>query len=399
MLPGPQGEAETPPPLCCSFVAEALGCRDPSVVLYSLQVAEMLMQKLPDVFRKAFIKEGVVHAVELNIAGAQPPVAPAPSASRSRRGASSRRRGSAGQAEDGAEETSPAVVAAGGGEISGKVRSSLSGAVLAKAMALKATYFPNNEGEGDASETESLVRLREAGQQLKAQMSGEENLEEAVAMVKEIMKILVEGEGVSTFEFIGSGVVEALLDFFNTGRHPTLATEGRWSQGGTKVLKAFVHMCDCSWMLLLVRKLQGALASLEHFHVVVTVAQRSGGPSGLNMLAQPFKLRLVRAASDSQLRDYSATVVHIEPLAMIGAVEDFLWARVKPPGAAEAGPSSREGSQRTEGGAALATSGPESLAKHVRVTGGRLCIISTLSVVTDTSPGHGRSGDGMCSRE
>lgn len=51
--------------------------------------------------------------------------------------------------------------------------------------------------------------------------------------------------------------------------------------------------------------------------------------SGLAALAQPFKLRLSRrSGSGPTLRDYSGNVVLIEPLASVGAIEDFLWPRV-----------------------------------------------------------------------
>ena len=59
-------------------------------------------------------------------------------------------------------------------------------------------------------------------------------------------------------------------------------------------------------------------------------ADRSSSLSGqLSALMQPFKLKLCRAPGERQLRDYSANVVLIEPLATFTAVEDFLWPRVR----------------------------------------------------------------------
>uniref|UniRef100_A0A7S3VMY1 HECT-type E3 ubiquitin transferase n=1 Tax=Dunaliella tertiolecta TaxID=3047 RepID=A0A7S3VMY1_DUNTE len=57
--------------------------------------------------------------------------------------------------------------------------------------------------------------------------------------------------------------------------------------------------------------------------------------SGLSALTQPFKLRMCRHPSETSLREYSANVVLIEPLASMTAIEDFLWPRVHRP----AGPS------------------------------------------------------------
>ena len=120
---------------------------------------------------------------------------------------------------------------------------------------------------------------------------------------------------------------------------------------------------------LQVTKLQSVLASVENFAVSEPAAPpRSSGfrfasghsygaargyrsfnasegsslSSGLAALTQPFKLRLVRADHEKQLKDYATNVVLIEPLASMTAVEDFLWSKVyrsspsPPPSAAPA---------------------------------------------------------------
>ena len=62
--------------------------------------------------------------------------------------------------------------------------------------------------------------------------------------------------------------------------------------------------------------------------------------NGLAALTHPVKLRLSRAAGidNTDLRDYSANVVLIEPLATMTAVEDFLAPRIRPVAAAAAAP-------------------------------------------------------------
>ena len=47
-----------------SFIAGLLTQKDMTIVAKALQLAEILMHKLPDIFSKYFLKEGVVHAVE-----------------------------------------------------------------------------------------------------------------------------------------------------------------------------------------------------------------------------------------------------------------------------------------------------------------------------------------------
>jgi E3 ubiquitin-protein ligase TRIP12 len=47
-----------------SFIAGLLTQKDMTTVAKALQLAEILMHKLPGIFSKYFLKEGVVHAVE-----------------------------------------------------------------------------------------------------------------------------------------------------------------------------------------------------------------------------------------------------------------------------------------------------------------------------------------------
>ena len=53
--------------IVCSFLAGVLAWKDPQVLIPALQIAGVLMQKLPDIFSKMFVREGVVHAVDMLI--------------------------------------------------------------------------------------------------------------------------------------------------------------------------------------------------------------------------------------------------------------------------------------------------------------------------------------------
>ena len=46
------------------FIASLLGAQQPSITANALQMAELLMLKMPDVLSPLFLKEGVVHAIE-----------------------------------------------------------------------------------------------------------------------------------------------------------------------------------------------------------------------------------------------------------------------------------------------------------------------------------------------
>ncbi|KAL5097471.1 hypothetical protein RYX36_001798 [Vicia faba] len=50
-----------------SFLSGVLASKDPHVLTPALQIAEILMEKLPETFSKMFIREGIIHAVDLLI--------------------------------------------------------------------------------------------------------------------------------------------------------------------------------------------------------------------------------------------------------------------------------------------------------------------------------------------
>ncbi|PRQ22591.1 putative aminoacyltransferase, E1 ubiquitin-activating enzyme [Rosa chinensis] len=197
-------------------------------------------------------------------------------------------------------------------------------------------------------------------------------------MVAELSK----GDGMSTFEFIGSGVVAALLNYFSCGyfskERISEANLPKLRQQALKWFKSFVAVAlplnidegRVAPMTIIVQKLQGALSSLERFPVLLCHSSRSctGSAclsSGLSALSQPFKLRLCRAQGEKALRDYSSNAVLIDPLASLVAVEEFLWPRIQrsdsgQKAAASAGNSESGNTPTGAGASSLSTSNPAS---------------------------------------
>lgn len=363
-----------------SFLAGVLAWKDPHVLVPALQIAEILMQKLPGTFSKMFLREGVVHAVDqLILAGTPPNTIPAEtssadkvndsvtgSSSRSRR---YRRRGSSNADGNSAEEAKNAYSLVGsppGSVEIPSVNSNLRMAVSACAKAFKDKYFPSDP-KIEVGVTDDLLLLKNLCLKLnagvddqkakgkgKSKASGSHlavsssNKEEyLIKVVSEMLAELSKGDGVSTFEFIGSGVVAALLNYFSCGYFAkdriSETNLPKLRQQAQERFKAFVAVAlpftinerSVVPMTVLVQKLQNALSSVERFPVVLSHSSRSssGGSarlsSGLSALSQPFKLRLCRVQGDKSLRDYSSNVVLIDPLASLAAVEEFLWPRVQ----------------------------------------------------------------------
>ena len=363
-----------------SFLAGVLAWKDPQVLVPALQIAEILMEKLPGTFSKMFVREGVVHAVDtLILAGSQNTISAHPSSnekdndsitgtSRSRR---YRKRGGNQNPDANSLEEPKTSVSVSIGSPPGSVEiptsnSNLRATVSACAKAFKDKYFPSDPGSADAGVTDDLLHLKNLSMRLssgnddyktkakgKSKASGhrlldtsadkEENL---TAVLSEMLAELSKGDGVSTFEFIGSGVVSALLNYFSCGHFSreriSDANLSKFRQQALKRFKSFVAIALASStdernvapMTVLLQKLQNALSSLERFPVVLSHSSRSSSgnarlSSGLSALSQPFKLRLCRAQGEKSLRDYSSNVVLIDPLASLAAVEDFLWPRVQ----------------------------------------------------------------------
>ncbi|XP_052192729.1 E3 ubiquitin-protein ligase UPL3 [Diospyros lotus] len=387
-----------------SFLAGVLAWKDPQVLVPALQIAEILMEKLPGTFSNMFVREGVVHAVDaLILAGSSGSASSQPSSNEkdndSIPGSSSRRRyrrrGANFNADPhSAEDSNSPVPTISTPPNSAEIptsNSSLRMAVSACAKAFKDKYFPSDPGAIEVGVTDDLLHLKNLCTKLnssvddqktkskgKSKASGswfaefsaskEENL---VSVISEILAELSKGDGVSTFEFIGSGVVAALLNYLSCGcfskerisevNLPKLRQQAliRYKQFITIALPSSIDEGNVAPMSILVQKLQDALSSLERFPVVLSHTSRSSSghsrmSSGLSALSQPFKLRLCRAQGEKSLRDYSNNIVLIDPLAILAAVEDFLWPRVQ---RSESGPKPSVSGGNCESGTGTATAG------------------------------------------
>ncbi|XP_039059667.1 E3 ubiquitin-protein ligase UPL3-like [Hibiscus syriacus] len=364
-----------------SFLAGVLAWKDPHVLVPSLQIAEILMEKLPGTFSKMFVREGVVHAVDqLILIGNQnaTPVQLSPpekdndsasgTSSRSRR---YRLRSGNSKLEVGSVEESKNQASLNIGSPRSTVEiptanSNLRTTVSACAKTFKDKYFPSDPGAVEVGVTDDLIHLKSLCMKLNAGVDDQKTKAKGkskalgsrladistskedylIDVISEILAELSKGDGVSTFEFIGSGVVAALLNYFSCGyfsqERISDANLPKLRHQALKRLKSFIDVAlpssfdqgSIAPMTVLVQKLQNALLSVERFPVVLSHSSRSSGggarlSSGLSALSQPFKLRLCRVQGEKSIRDYSSNIVLIDPLASLAAVEEFLWPRIQ----------------------------------------------------------------------
>ncbi|XAR59835.1 Ubiquitin--protein ligase [Bertholletia excelsa] len=411
-----------------SFLAGLLAWKDPQVLVPALQIAEILMEKLPETFSKMFVREGVVHAVDaLILPGSSTNVTSEPlscekendsiSVTSSRR--RNRRRGGNSNIDlHSIEDSKSPVPIVGLPPSSAEIpasNSSLRTAVGTCAKVFKEKYFLSDPGVMAAGVTDDLLRLKNLCMKLNAGVddqkskskgdskasgsqsaaiitSKEENL---VHLISEMLQELSKGDGVSTFEFIGSGVVAALLNYFSFGQFskesipeanlPKLREQAirRYKAFIAVVLPASIDDGSVAPMSILVQKLQNALSSLEHFPVILSHGSRSSSgnarlSSGLSALSHPFKLRLRRAQGEKTLRDYSSNIVLIDPLASLAAVEDFLWPRVQK---SESGQKSSSPARNSESGTIPPGASASSLSTSIPTFTTRCCSTKSRSSI------------------
>ncbi|KAF2302054.1 hypothetical protein GH714_031917 [Hevea brasiliensis] len=320
-----------------SFLAGVLAWKDPHVLVPALQIAEILMEKLPGTFSKMFVREGVVHAVDQLILSGNPNTTPTQvssaekdndyvsgTSSRSRR--YKRRSGNLNSEGNTSEESKNFIPTIAGSPPSSievpMVNTNLRLAVSACAKTFKDKYFPSDPGASEIGVTDDLLELKNLCMKLNVGVDDQKT--KAKGKSKASGSLVVDSSANKEEERISDGNLpklrqQALIRF---KLFVALALPSSLDEGSSAPLT------------VLVQKLQNALSSLERFPVVLSHSSRSSGgsarlSSGLSALSQPFKLRLCRAQGEKSLRDYSSNVVLIDPLANLAAVEDFLWPRVQ----------------------------------------------------------------------
>lgn len=253
-----------------------------------LQMAEILMEKLPGVYSKYFLKEGVVHAMDQLAAtagGAAAPAAgePQQDGGGAEAGVAPHWRSSFGRPASRSADRD----AADGAEAAGQQQEqqqhrtpagdTLRVAVRARARRFKALYFTDAAGNMLGCDTEGVKLLADISNRLTDGPAAAAALLEALASTG--------NNAVSTFELLSSGLATALRAFLQGQDLP---------EGPARPLQllerldAFTHVALAEGsggsppMEVLVSKLLGALAASEKFAVQLNPI--TPGPSLAQMM-------------------------------------------------------------------------------------------------------------------
>ncbi|KAF9563919.1 hypothetical protein CPC08DRAFT_632025 [Agrocybe pediades] len=294
-----------------SFASSILSSKDhPSLVIGALQLVDLLLAKLPSLYKPTFHREGVFHEIESL-------------AERPLNSSKAKDKDAADTPEDSTSSSTPVSIPGF------KKLSSMSldpeDAVTLRARVIQFRYLSDKQ---DDNQDGAFERLRSLVDRISAMNATDQQYSEALWELAEMFAS--PHTSVSSFELIQSGVVDSLLAFA-TDENRTVSLQRRKEI----LLDAFAgrkvkHLNPSQTpFATLVKKLQESFTRMESFDVI-TVAQNSEDSkrSSPSLLARQLRLRLV-AGDDSDIpRNLHNIVVSIHAIATFQALHDYLRPRV-----------------------------------------------------------------------
>ncbi|KAK4050250.1 Ubiquitin fusion degradation protein 4 [Microbotryomycetes sp. JL201] len=366
-----------------SFLASLLSSEQNSTLLISaLQLAELLLVRVPDAYQYFFRREGVLHQIE-QLASAEL----VSQSSKSKKTVPDR---SDQTTESGIGRSLRMHAASTGAEVTSKTLTPFE-AQTRDSITLRARHLRDQYGSADS---EPALRARRALDSVRQLVK---NLEQAVVpeddadVEEKVCKVLGkivelfanESETLSSFELLESGLVQGLLKFVADADVSALSSQRRQELLSEAFFSQTASGSAGTASALLVKRLQDSLSRREQFEVQMATAGISdvdSGRSGPAMLARQLKLRLVAEEGSDIPKSCSNIVVSIHAIATFQAFNDYLRPRII---------AASSGSDRASGLAAiLGISGSGSSAPD-SVSG----LLAALSAAADRSSRARSSGD------
>ncbi|XP_022767409.1 E3 ubiquitin-protein ligase UPL4-like isoform X2 [Durio zibethinus] len=330
-----------------SFLAGVFTRKDHHLLMLALQIAEMILQKLAEVYLNSFIKEGVFFAIDALLMPEKCSQAMLPVFSGIQPSFDSSRKSSA-------REVQRCLCYAFDTMSSSSVPPCKldKDTVCNLAKYIKSNYFAAELLESEKGMTDILQNLRT----FSAALSNLINMpvvddtpvqheEKFYSILNQIMLKLNGREPVSTFEFIESGIVKSLMHYLSNGLYLRDNVEFNGIYDHLLVLgkrcevfaKLFLSYSDIPVedlpLSVLIQKLQSALSSLENFPVIPSYGfkQRNSFatvPNGRCVMYPCFRVRFVRGEGETCLSDFPEDVLTVDPFSSSDAIEGYLWPKI-----------------------------------------------------------------------
>ncbi|KAF8623233.1 hypothetical protein AX15_006467 [Amanita polypyramis BW_CC] len=301
-----------------SFAASILSSKDhPSLVISALQLVDLLLGKLPQLYKPTFRREGVFHEIEILAAR---PLSQSSKAKEKDKDSSS--------APDSGNVT-PAPVMFTAPTPGYRKLTSLSlepeDAITLRARVIQFRYLKVEE---EKEEDDAFGILRRLNERLSLSNATERELTEALRELADLFSF--PHTSVSSFELMQSGVVDGLLKLSTEqGRLIPIDRRKELMFNAFTFRKPKHTNTNQIPFVTLVKKLQESLTKMESFDVV-TVAQNMDDSkrSSPSLLARQLRLRLQADDNSDIPRNLHNIVVSIHAIATFQALHDYLRPRV-----------------------------------------------------------------------
>ncbi|XVF76511.1 hypothetical protein PTKIN_Ptkin13bG0271900 [Pterospermum kingtungense] len=323
-----------------SFLAGVFTRKDQHLLMLALQIAEMILQKLSDVFFNSFIKEGVFFAIDALLMPEKCSQVMLPVLG--------------GIQPSSAREVQRCLCYAFDTVASSSVPPCKldKDSVCSLAKHIKTNYFGPELFDSEKGMTDILQNLRTFSAALTNLINmpvGDDTLlqheDKLYSILHQIMLKFNGREPVSTFEFIESGLVKSLMHYLSNGLYLRDNVELNGIYDLLLVLgkrfevfaKLFLSYSDIPVehlpLSVLIQKLQSALSSLENFPVIPSHGFKQKNsfatiPNGRCVMYPCFRIRFVRAEGETCLSDYPEDVLTVDPFSSLDAIEGYLRPKI-----------------------------------------------------------------------
>ncbi|KIK61678.1 hypothetical protein GYMLUDRAFT_42696 [Collybiopsis luxurians FD-317 M1] len=313
-----------------SFTSSILSSRDhPTLVIGALQLVDLLLSKVPSLYKPAFRREGVFHEIEFLAA----------------RTLASKLKEKTDKEKDkdkdkdssdlGTPETTTSSAAGSSSSSSAptipgyKKLSSLAlepeDAITLRARIMKFKYL---SGDEQADSDNTLKELKTLVDRISSSHASEQELSEVLWDLTTLFAS--PHTSVSSFELLQSGLVDGLLKFATESDRKVSATRRKELLLDSLVNRKNKTLSSSQTPFsTFVKKLQESFTRMESFDVI-TVSQGSDDSkrSSPSLLARQLRLRLVAEDESGVPRNLQNIVVSIHAIATFQALHDYLRPRV-----------------------------------------------------------------------
>ncbi|KAJ4704835.1 E3 ubiquitin-protein ligase UPL4 [Melia azedarach] len=295
-----------------SFLAGVFTRKDHHVLILALEIAEMILQKLSDTFLNSFVKEGVFFAIDALLTPEKCSQL-FPVLSGIHLCSSSSHKASGKEVLKCLCYAFDAVQSSSASESRSCKHDKDSVHNLAKNIRTK--YFSPGLFDSEKGLTDILQNLKSFSAALSDLMNMQINDDSPVqteekfyCILHQIMQKLNGSDPVSTFEFIESGIVKALVNYLSDG--------------------------------LCLRENVELRGAPKNLHVVEKRFERNSFatvPHGRCIMHQCLRVRFVRGDGETCLSDFSEDLLTVDPFCSLDAIEGYLWPKVTIKGSKDVG--------------------------------------------------------------